>query len=109
MITIDFMIRNKIKQAQLGVPHSETQVGLQSYFNWGRVSVGGDTAHTFLMEGTIGEGTLEWVVGSGQLDWFLQKRIPLRGSILQAGTCQILSLAKCGNILVLALQIGKRY
>ena len=37
------------KQAQLGVPHSETQVGLQSYFNWGQVSVEGDTAHTLLM------------------------------------------------------------
>ena len=39
------------KQAQVGVPHSETQVGLQSYFNWGQVSVGGDTAHTLLMGG----------------------------------------------------------
>ena len=29
------------KQAQLGVPHSKTQVGLQSYFNWGQVSVEG--------------------------------------------------------------------
>ena len=33
------------KQAQVGVPHSETQLELQSYFNWGQVSVGGDTAH----------------------------------------------------------------
>ena len=26
--------------------------------------------------------------------WFFQERLPLRGSILQAGTCQILSLAE---------------
>ena len=36
---------NDSEQAQLGVPHSETQVELQSYLNWGQVSVGGDTAH----------------------------------------------------------------
>ena len=33
------------------------------------------------------------LVGSGRVG-FLQKIIPLRGSILQAGTCQILSLAE---------------
>ena len=34
-------VKNKT-QAQLGVPHSETQVELQSYFNCGQVSVGGE-------------------------------------------------------------------
>ena len=29
----------------------ETQVELQSYFNWGQVSVGGETANTLLMGG----------------------------------------------------------
>ena len=48
---------NNELQAQLGVPHSETQVELQSYFNWGQVSVGRDTAHTLLILGTIGVGT----------------------------------------------------
>ena len=38
------------KQAQLGVPHSETQVGLQSYFNWGQVSVGGER-RTYFVDG----------------------------------------------------------
>ena len=32
------------------------------------------------------------MVGVG--GWFFQEIIPLRGSILQAGTCQILSLAE---------------
>ena len=39
------------------MPHSETQVELQSYFNLDQVSVGGDTANTLLTGGTIGVGT----------------------------------------------------
>ena len=39
---------------------------------------------------------LSWVVGSGLVGsgQFLQEIIPLRGSILQAGTCQIVMLAE---------------
>ena len=46
-----------VKQAQLGVPHSETQVGLQSYFNWTQVSVGGHRTYFVDEGGTIGVGT----------------------------------------------------
>ena len=42
------------KQAQLEVPHLKMQVGLDLLFNWD----GGDIAHTLLMGGTIGFGTL---------------------------------------------------
>ena len=69
------------------------------------MGIGGlDTAHALLMRGTIGVGIphnikgktspytrLAERIGSGR---FLQKILPLRGSILQAGTCQILSLAE---------------
>ena len=81
---------------------------------------GGDTAHTFLMSGTNGVGTphnieRKHILGGGDtahtlLGWghrttFTEKAklwvggpsqriMPLCGSILQAGTCQILSLGK---------------
>ena len=75
--------------------------------NWGDTTQkkcilgGGDTAHTLLMGGTIGVGiphNIErkslavggWGVEGGPS----QEIIPLRGSILQAETCQILSLAE---------------
>ena len=66
---------------------------------------GGDTAHTLLMKGTIGVGTPHnierldlavyrvggWVVGGVVFRCLI---IPLRGSILQAETCQSLRLAE---------------
>ena len=68
---------------------------------------GGDTAHTLLMKGTIGVGTPHnierldlavyrvggWVVVVGGVV-FRCLIIPLRGSILQAETCQIPSLTE---------------
>ena len=62
---------------------------------------GGDTAHTFLMGGTIGVGTphnIERIkVGTRLAGWVGGSRViivPLCGSIMQAETCQILSLAE---------------
>ena len=78
----------------------------------------GDTAHTFLMSGTNGVGTphnfeRKHILGGGDTAQHLQEKlscgwagggwvgggpsqeiIPLRGSILQAETCQILSLTE---------------
>jgi len=62
--------------------------------------MGGDTAHTLLMGGTIGVGTPHNIerkslaVGGWGVGGPSQEIIPLRGSILQAETCQILSLAE---------------
>ena len=80
---------------------------------------GGDTAHTFLMSGTNGVGTphnieRKHILGGGTphipieviwadvqsrytAGWWLAQSVfivPLCGSILQAETCQILSLAE---------------
>ena len=40
--------------------------------------------------------------------WFLQKIIPLYGSILQAGTCRIFSLAKMEPSVATRINISKR-
>ena len=61
-----------------GTPHI-----LSRYFN-----KGGDTAQ--IQSGVYSARKSIWSVGG----WFFQEVIPLRGSILQAGTCQILSLAE---------------
>ena len=84
------------KQAELGVPHSDTQVELQSYFNWGQVlSVGRDTTHTLFMGGTIGVGTpynnkRKFYASGGWVDgWlFLQKIKPHRNSHQRVLQCK---------------------
>ena len=77
-------------------------------FSWS----GGDTEHNLFMWETIGVGTLHniekkvdfsiYLVGGLEGEWvgrwvgglLLQEIIQLHGSILQAGTCQIFSLAE---------------
>ena len=40
------------------------------------------------------EKSIWWVAGGWLGGWFFQEILPLRGSILQAGTCKILSFAE---------------
>ena len=66
-----------------GTPHILTR-----YFN-----KGGDTAQ--IQSGVYSVRKSIWSVGGWVVGgWLFQEIIPLRGSILQAGTCLILSLAK---------------
>ena len=55
---------------------------------------GGDTANTFLMGATIGVGTPNNIEKHDRLTAQSVIIVPLHGSILQAETCQILSLAE---------------
>ena len=64
--------------------------GHRTYFvDWGMNGVG--TPHNIERKIELGGRVWSGLVGSGR---FLQEIIPLRGSILQAGTCQILSSAE---------------
>ena len=74
-----------------GTPHKFTGGGTPQKFTGG----GGDTAQ-IPKKNTNAMG---WVVGGWVVT--IRRIMPLRGSILQAGTCQILSLAessKCSRV-----------